>query len=67
MYCHWHHLVRGLWLFGVGEMRLTKQLKRKDYVVLGWTQDKVLMQSLVPPYNIIEKPRTKVYGLKKGN
>lgn len=48
-------------------MRLTKQLKRKDYVVLGWTQDKVLMQSLVPPYNIIEQPRTKVYGLKKGN
>lgn len=47
-------------------MRLTKQLKRKDYAVVGWTQDKVLMQSLVPPYEVISKSRKQVYGLRKG-
>jgi hypothetical protein len=42
------------------------RFNKRDFVVLGWTQYEVLMQRMKHPYDIVSRPRTQVYGLKKG-
>lgn len=46
-------------------MKLIKRVGRKDYCVVGWTRDEVLLKDLSPPHDIISKSRKQVYGLKK--
>jgi hypothetical protein len=46
-------------------MRLTKRINRKEYVILAWTKDEVILQNVVDASDIITKSRRKVYGIRR--
>lgn len=46
-------------------MRLTKKLNKKEYVILAWTRDEVIMQNVKDADDIITKSRRKVYGIRR--
>lgn len=47
------------------DMRLTKRINRKEYVIMAWTKDEVIMQNVMDANDIITKSRRKVYGIRR--
>ena len=47
------------------DMRLTKRINRKEYVILAWTKDEVILQNVLDANDIITKSRRKVYGIRR--
>ena len=46
-------------------MRLTKRINNKEYTILAWTSDEVILKDINPPHEVISKSRKQVYGFKK--
>jgi len=46
-------------------MRLTKKINKKDYVILAWTKDEVILQNVNDADDVIIKSRRSVYGIRR--
>ena len=46
-------------------MRLIKKINKKDYVVVAWTKDEVILQSADDAKDVLIKSRRSVYGVRR--
>ena len=46
-------------------MRLVKKINKKDYVVVAWTKDEVILQSADDAKDVLIKSRRSVYGVRR--
>jgi hypothetical protein len=46
-------------------MRLVKKINKKDYVVVAWTKDEVILRSADDANDVLIKSRRSVYGVRR--